>query len=80
MSKEQRLAYLPKYFSALLTAAALSHASFEEVGDWKSCGVLVPPSCKIDNPFTLLPAGFLSVLWTIGIGGCQACSRLVHLL
>lgn len=73
MSKEQRLACLPQCFSALLTAAALNHASLDEAGDWKSCGVLVPPGCKIDNPLTLLPAGLLSVLWTIGLGGCQAC-------
>lgn len=80
MSHEQRLKYLPKYFSALVSAAALNHASIEEVDDWKSCGVLVPPGYKIDNPFTLLPAGFLSVLWTIGIGGCQACLRILPLL
>jgi hypothetical protein len=73
MSEEQRLVYLPKYVSALLTAAALNHASFHEVGDWHSCGALMLPGYKIDNPFTLLPVGFLSVLWTIGIRGCQTC-------
>ena len=74
MTKEQRLSYLPKYFTVLLTAATLNHASIDEVNGWESCGILLPPGYKVDNPLTLLPAGFFSVLWTVGIGGCQARS------
>ena len=71
MKPEARLAYLPKYFKRLLTAAAMNKALFHEADDWKCCGVLMPPGCRVDNPLTLLPAGFIPMLWNIGIGGCQ---------
>ena len=70
LSKEKRLAYLPAYFRALLTAAALNGATFEEVDDWASCAVLMPPGRKIDNWVTLLPAGLMGVLWNLGTTGC----------
>ena len=70
LSKQKRLAYLPAYFTALLTAAALNGATFEEVHEWASCAVLVPPGHKIDNWMTVLPAGFMGVLWNLGVTGC----------
>lgn len=73
MNPEARLAYLPKYFDALLTAAAMNQASFDEIDDWKACGVLMPPGCRVDNPFTIIQAGFIPMLWNIGIRGCQVC-------
>lgn len=71
MSPDARLAYLPKYFDGLLTAAALNKASFAEVDNWKCCGVLMPPGCRVDNIWTILPAGFIPMLWNIGVGGVQ---------
>ena len=76
MTKEQRLAYLPAYFDVLLTAAAMNHATFEEIDNWASCGVMMPPGYRVDNPFTLLQSGFISVLWQCGIGGCSVCCNL----
>jgi hypothetical protein len=76
MSPEARLAYIPNYFDGLLTAAAMNNAIFDEAGDWKSCGVLMPPGCRVDNPLTFLPAGFISMLWNIGVGGCQVCRTI----
>jgi hypothetical protein len=78
----KRASYLPNYFAALLKAAALNGGTFEEVGDWKSCGVLIPPGSRVDNFWTLLPAGFLGVAWTLGVGGCKVCvySFLLYLL
>ena len=73
MSHKARLAYLPKYFDGLLTAAAMNNAIFDETEGWKSCGVLMPPGCRVDNPLTMLPAGFIPMLWNIGVGGCQVC-------
>ena len=72
MSKESRLAYLPQFFRTALTAAALNGALIGEVDNWSSCGVMMPPDGKADNPLTLLQAGLLSALWNIGIGGCKA--------
>jgi hypothetical protein len=70
LTLEQRNAYRPKFFSAILTAAALNGAIFAEANGWKSCGVLIPPGKKVVNLSTLLPSGFLSVMWSIGLGGC----------
>jgi len=71
MTREQRLAYLPAYFDVLLTAAAMNNATFEEINDWGSCAVMMPPGSRVDNPFTILQSGFISVLWNIGVGGCS---------
>jgi hypothetical protein len=71
MTPEARLAYLPKYFDALLTAAAMNNATFDEVDGWKACGVFMPPGCRVDNPWTILQAGFIPMLWNIGVGGCR---------
>ena len=70
MSTEKRLAYLPKYFDALLTAAALNKATFEEVDDWSSCSVMMMPGYRVDNPWTFLPSGIIPMLWNIGVKGC----------
>ncbi|KAG0646937.1 hypothetical protein D0Z07_6470 [Hyphodiscus hymeniophilus] len=43
MTPEARVAYFPKYFDCLLTAAGLNGAIFHEADDWKFCGVLMPP-------------------------------------
>jgi len=62
----QRDAYRPKFFTTIFTAAAANHATFEEAENWLSCGVILPPGRKYDNVRSLVPAGFLSALWTIG--------------
>ena len=81
MTPEARLAYLPKYFDVLLTAAAMNNAIFDEADDWKACGVLMPPGCRVDNTWTLIPAGFFPMLWNIGVGNCKvrrAIPRTCH--
>lgn len=75
MPAAARTAYMPAYFQALLTAAALNRATFEEVGDWSAAGVLMPPGAKVDNLWTILQAGFLGVLWNLGVGGCRVRCR-----
>ena len=71
MKPDARVAYFPRYFHALLTAAAMNKAIFHEADDWKVCGVLMPPGRRVDNPMTIMQAGFLPVLWNIGLKGCQ---------
>ncbi|RDW85136.1 hypothetical protein BP6252_02726 [Coleophoma cylindrospora] len=51
-TEEARLAYLPSYFRAILTAAALNKAIIADVADWQCCGFLMPPGEKVDNPMT----------------------------
>jgi hypothetical protein len=70
MSATARATYLPSYFSALLKAASLNGASFDEASEWGSCGVLMPPGKRVDNFWTLVPAGFVGMLGQIGVGGC----------
>jgi GNAT superfamily N-acetyltransferase len=37
--------------------------------------VFLPPGHRIDNPWTLLPAGIFQVLWKLGIAGCNRTLR-----
>lgn len=71
LPEEERLAYLPAYFEILLTAAAINHASIEEIGDWKSCGVMIPPGEKLNGGGAkmMLKVGFQNMLWRLRWGG-----------
>ncbi|KFX86418.1 hypothetical protein V490_09086, partial [Pseudogymnoascus sp. VKM F-3557] len=52
-----RRAYLPSYYTALLTQATLNGAYILEHSDWESCMTVLPPGKKVENPFTLLQSG-----------------------
>ena len=71
LSDEARASYLPAYMHALLKAAALNDALFEEANDWACTAVWMPPCKRVDNPFTLVQAGFLQCLFKLGVGGCK---------
>lgn len=74
MPEAKRLAYLPAYFSALLTAAGMNDAVFTEIGDYKSCIVMMPPEKRVDNPWTIIPAGLIQMMWNAGLGPCWVSS------
>ncbi|KAK0110444.1 hypothetical protein ONS96_002055 [Cadophora gregata f. sp. sojae] len=67
MTPAQLSAYLPKYFDGVLTAAALNKGIFAEADDFKSCTILIPPGCRVDNFWTLIPAGFIGMVWDVGV-------------
>ncbi|KAJ5591474.1 uncharacterized protein N7459_001843 [Penicillium hispanicum] len=69
MPRQQRLDYLPTYWSTLVRSALLNHALITEADGWKAASVIIPPGRYIDNIWTLLYAGFLCVLWKIGLSG-----------
>ncbi|KAJ5988580.1 hypothetical protein N7481_003790 [Penicillium waksmanii] len=71
MSLEERLAYLPTYWSTLVRSALMNGALITEADGWKAASVIIPPGKGIDNVWTLLYAGFLCVLWKIGISGSK---------
>lgn len=71
MSEEEKNAILLWYFRGLLTAAVLNKGTFEFLDNDNCCGVLMPPGCKVDNPFTLISAGFLGMVWKIGLGATR---------
>ena len=82
-TQSARLAYLPDYFQTLLKAAALNSASFDTIGPdgkYEACAVLLPPGKRVDNTWTLIPAGFLGCLWRLGWGGCKVCYVFLVLL
>lgn len=71
MPREERLAYLPTYWSTLIRSALLNDALITEADGWKAASVLVPPGKHIDNLWTLLYAGLLCFLWRIGFSGLK---------
>jgi ribosomal protein S18 acetylase RimI-like enzyme len=75
LDTQQRHEYLREYFTRLNTAAALNAAIFEEADDWASASVFLPPGKRIDNPWTLIPAGLFQVLWKLGFAGCNRMLR-----
>ncbi|CDM26315.1 Acyl-CoA N-acyltransferase [Penicillium roqueforti FM164] len=71
MSQQKRLAYLPTYWTALIKSALLNRAVITEADGWKAASVMIPPGGYVDNAWTLLCAGFLGVLWKIGLPGVK---------
>lgn len=71
LSGEEHLAYLPTYMGSLLKAAMLNDAIFQEANDFSSCAIWVLPGRRVDNTFTLLPAGLIGCLFKVGIGGLK---------
>ena len=58
----------------------MNNAIFGEVDGFKCCGVLLPPGCRVDNFWTLIPAGILRLLWNVGISGCWVCGSFVAII
>ena len=73
MPTEQRLAYLPTYWTILVRSALLNGAVITEADNWKAASVIVPPGKYIDNFWTLVSSGFLCVLWKMGFVGFKVC-------
>ncbi|CAL5875248.1 uncharacterized protein PFLUO_LOCUS9552 [Penicillium psychrofluorescens] len=71
MSQEERLQYLPIYWTKLVKSALLNDALITEADGWKAASVFVPPGKYVNGVWSLLWAGFLSVLWRIGFTGVK---------
>ncbi|KAJ5151276.1 uncharacterized protein N7482_010528 [Penicillium canariense] len=71
MSQEERLAYLPSYWLTLVRSALLNDALITQADDWKAASVIIPPGRHVDNVWTLIYAGFLSVLFRMGFSGLK---------
>ena len=50
---------------------ALKHVKYQ------CASVMIPPGKRVDNPWTILPSGFFSVLWNIGYSGCSVRTLFV---
>lgn len=69
----QHKALLALLFRAFLTQATLNRGDFIEAGDFGSCGLIMPPGSDLDNPWTMLQAGLIPALWTMGLGAFRVC-------
>lgn len=73
MSREERLEYLPTYWSTLGRSALMNDAVITEADGWKAAAIVIPPGRSIEKVWILLYAGFLGVLWRIGLSGLRVC-------
>ncbi|KAK3690827.1 hypothetical protein LTR37_018955 [Vermiconidia calcicola] len=71
LSDEDRLAYMPTYMHTLLKAATLNDGLIQEANDWCCCAVWMPPGKRVDNIFTMIPAGILGCFWKNGVAGIR---------
>jgi hypothetical protein len=71
LPEQEHTTYLPKFMEVLLTAATMNEASISQIGDWKSCGVLMPSGADLGNVWTAVQAGWVKVFWKLGWGGYQ---------
>lgn len=71
MTNEERIAYLPKYFTSVSIASALNDAIISEAGSWQSCLIVMKPGKSPTNVWTLIPSGGISVLSHAGISGLK---------
>lgn len=55
-----------KLLQGFLTQGWLNDGIFVEVGSFGCCGLFMPPGTSIENPWTLLRAGLIPALLTIG--------------
>ncbi|KAI6833686.1 hypothetical protein KC332_g4323 [Hortaea werneckii] len=66
---EARRGYLLDYFKGLLTAAGMNDALFLETDNYSSAAVVMPPEKRVDNPWTLIPAGLVGMVLRLGLKG-----------
>ncbi|KAJ5823848.1 Acyl-CoA N-acyltransferase [Penicillium robsamsonii] len=71
LSQQERSAYLPTFWTTLIKSALLNDAVITEADGWKAASVMTPPGRYMDNTWTLVWAGFLSVLWKLGLPGVR---------
>lgn len=63
------------FLSSLFKAATLNKGLFVEADDFASCALVMPPGHNADNPWTMIQAGIIPALWTVGFAGMKVCCR-----
>jgi hypothetical protein len=76
LTEEERRDYLPDFITALLRGGTLNKGVILEVSAWGCCAVMLPPGKKVDNPFTIIQAGFVGALLRLKPRGIKV--RLPH--
>lgn len=76
--KEKRLEGRRKVMGGFAKASALNEGEIIEAADWGACGILLPPGRKAENPWTLIQAGLIQMVLSVGLSRCKvryaACS------
>lgn len=61
LSEEERKQHLPELLLVFLKAGFLNRGIIFEVSSWGCCAMILPPGKRVDNPRTILQAGFIRV-------------------
>lgn len=64
------------FLNSLFKAAILNQGLFVEAEDFASCALVMPPGHNCDNPWTMIQAGIIPALWTVGFAGMKVCCLL----
>lgn len=66
---------LPKFFRPFLIQALLNDGLLIEAGNLSSCGLLMPPGSRLENPWTILQAGLVPAVWNVGFSTLKVYSK-----
>lgn len=69
MTDEDRLAYYPKFFQALLKASLMNDAIVLQDSFYTASCILMPPGRSPINPSTTIQAGIVGIVLTVGFTG-----------
>lgn len=69
-----------RLFRGFFTQCALNNGLFIEAGDYASCGVFMPPGATVENSWTMLKAGLLPALWSMGLGFLKVPNSSCYIL
>lgn len=59
------------FIGVLLHGAVSKNATIEEVEDFSSCGVIVPPAGEVEAPATESGPNFMDRMKALGLEGCM---------
>ncbi|KAI0848449.1 hypothetical protein F5Y00DRAFT_270179 [Daldinia vernicosa] len=71
LAEQKRI--LPKLFHSFFFASAINDGMLLEADNFGSCAILMPPGKTNDNFWTVLRAGIIPRLFTIGPAACKVC-------
>ena len=69
--QDQRQARRRRAMGGFVKACTLNEGEILEAGDWGSCGILMPPGQRAENPFTLIQAGLIPMIINVGLTHCK---------
>lgn len=71
VAQDQRQRGRRKVMGGFVKASVLNDGEVVEAGGWGSCGILMPPGKKAENPLTLLQSGLIPMIMSVGVSRCK---------